>query len=366
MASKREIDRLIAAAKRRMSSIDVNNLNTIINNNQGQKKSVVKNLNRGISRDEKIVRSIGSQNGENKNTPRPVEKFLTKVNGKFHRIEMPEKGSFNAGIIRYNENKIICVYRPDEYGFIACYMDNKYSVISDSFYKLKIKNCADPRLVWNDKNQLVLIYSSIDGLEFSRECIRGCVIMDDRSSGEFVDNEPFRVSPVDLSGRQKNWMPFNYEDKIYLIASVEPHEIYQLTDSDNCVKVYQTSWHSPWMLKAHHRGNTNAIKINEEFYLATFHTTMWHKGKCYYDNGCYLFSAKPPFNVLKCSNRTYLPAEAACEKHFRKENEIVCNFPVGMMFENNKVIISYGDNDSVVKIVEYKLEDLINTMIDVY
>jgi predicted GH43/DUF377 family glycosyl hydrolase len=60
-----------------------------------------------------------------------------------------------------------------------------------------------------------------------------------------------------------------------------------------------------------------------------------------------------------------LPAEAACEPPFRKASEIVCNFPVGMIYENNKVIISYGDSDSVVKIVDYKIEDLLSTMIDV-
>jgi predicted GH43/DUF377 family glycosyl hydrolase len=92
---------------------------------------------------------------------------------------------------------------------------------------------------------------------------------------------------------------------------------------------------------------------------------MKYKGKFHYDNGCYLFSGKPPFNVLKCANRTYLPAEAACEKHFRKANEIVCIFPVGMIYEKNKVIISYGDNDTLVKIVEYDLEDLLDTMVDV-
>jgi predicted GH43/DUF377 family glycosyl hydrolase len=36
-----------------------------------------------------------------------------------------------------------------------------------------------------------------------------------------------------------------------------------------------------------------------------------------------------------------------------------------MIYEKNKVIISYGDNDSSVKIAEYGLQDLLNTMVSV-
>ena len=190
--------------------------------------------------------------------------------------------------------------------------------------------------------------------------------MEDKESGVFVDRPAFRISPINLEGRQKNWMPFTYNNKIHLIAHVNPHVIYELNDNNVCKKLYETKWKNPWMIKESLRGSTNAIRLDDGNYLSTFHTSMSHRGKLYYDNGCYIFSGKPPFNVLKCANRTYLPAEAACEKHFRKANDIVCNFPVGMIVEDNKVIISYGDNDTLVKIVEYKLEDLIKTMVDIY
>ena len=80
----------------------------------------------------------------------------------------------------------------------------------------------------------------------------------------------------------------------------------------------------------------------------------------------YIFEGKPPFKVLKCSNKTYLPAEDAIEPHFRKANSILCPFPVGMVVKKNKVIISYGDNDSCVKILETNLEDLNKLMLEVY
>ena len=37
-----------------------------------------------------------------------------------------------------------------------------------------------------------------------------------------------------------------------------------------------------------------------------------------------------------------------------------------MVRKKDKIIISYGDNDSAVKIAEYKLQDLLNTMVSVH
>ena len=331
-----------------------------------KKNKIVKSIGvNKINSPEETLNMIKMTKLEGLNKPRLSEKFLTKVDGNFHSIYMPEKGSFNAGIVRYDDEKLICVYRPNEDNFTACYLDNNYNPIKHSYYKFKIKKGADPRVLWNDKNELILIYASFDYSKSNRECICGSVIMEDRKSGKFVDRPAFRVSSANFKDRQKNWMPFNYNDKIYLIAHVNPHVVYELKDDKDSCKLHEEKWSSPWLIKEPLRGSANAVLLPDGNYLSTFHTAMKYKNKFHYDNGCYLFSGKPPFNVLKCANRTYLPAEAACEKHFRKANEIVCNFPVGMIYEKNKVIISYGDNDTLVKIVEYDLEDLLDTMVDV-
>jgi hypothetical protein len=81
-----------------------------------------------------------------------------------------------------------------------------------------------------------------------------------------------------------------------------------------------------------------------------------------YDNGAYIFEGKPPFKPLECGHRTYLRAEAAREKHFRKTGVIVCTFPIGMTTKNDKLIISYGDNDSCVKIMETTIDEMKKTM----
>ena len=216
-----------------------------------------------------------------------------------------------------------------------------------------------------------MVYSSTTKTGLNFECIRGCIIMDLNVSPKFIDAEPFRISPENITTRQKNWMPFIHEGKIYLIASVCPHVIYEMeVDQNNqiaCEQKYETSWITPWLFpKEFHRGNTNPVQLDDGNFLGTFHTAKWYGSKCYYDNGCYLFEGKPPFKVLKCSNQTYLPAEGAVERHFRNGGRIKCTFPVGMVKENEKILISYGDNDSIVKIMETTVTDMCKLMLEVY
>lgn len=305
----------------------------------------------------------------NLSTPRP-KKYLTSIANKTIRINFPEEGSFNAGIVAHpTQDKYICVYRPNEHSFVGCFLDKDYKPEANSYFRFKHSNCADPRLIWTpDGKKLLMIYSSIDEVGLRYECIRGAVIMDLDKSEDFVNSDFFRVSPPDMKIRQKNWMPFLCDDKIFLIASVCPHIIYELHlgDSPYAEKVSEVEWGHPWMYSEALRGNTNAVLLEDGNYLATFHTAAWHNDCCHYDNGAYIFEGKAPFRVLKCANRSYMPAEDAVHPHFRKAGIIKCTFPVGMIREGNKIIISYGDNDSIVKILETTVEEMQSLMLDVY
>ena len=92
---------------------------------------------------------------------------------------------------------------------------------------------------------------------------------------------------------------------------------------------------------------------------------MQKEGCGFYDNGCYVFEGKPPFKPILCGYRTYLRAEAAREIHYRKAGSIICTFPVGMVQKNDKLIISYGDNDSIVKLLITNTEEMMKTMLKV-
>ena len=286
---------------------------------------------------------------------------LTTINGKITKLNLPH-GSFNAGIaVLPNTDNYICVYRPDEYGFIACLLDSQFKIIENTFFNLQINNCADPRLIWINKKLLIIYSSNDDGLAF--ECIKGGFIMDLNKANAFIKPEIFRISPHN-GLREKNWMPFINDNHLYLISTIKPHTIYELNfinDKPVCEKKFQTDWINPWFSKEFLRGNTNAVQLEDGNYLATFHTVEKINQTHFYDNGCYVFEGKPPFKVIKCANRTYLKAEDAIEKHFRKEGIILVNFPVGMIRDKERIIISYGDNDSCVKILETTIQEMLNT-----
>jgi predicted GH43/DUF377 family glycosyl hydrolase len=301
---------------------------------------------------------------------RPPNKYLTSLANDIVRMKFPERGNFNAGLVKMPDGSgYVCVYRPDEYAFVACTLDNDLQVDAKSYVDLGITNCADPRLIWTPDQKLLMIYSSTEEVGIRNECIRGAFIMDLNVSNEFLQAEPFRVSPRNLKERQKNWMPFIHEGVIHLVGSVCPHQIWTLEFNKGepvCQKKHETTWDHPWMFQEFLRGNTNVIQLDDGNYLGTFHTATWYDKRCFYDNGAYIFEGKPPFQVIKCANRSYLRAEDAVEPHFRKKDLIVCTFPVGLVREEDKLLISYGDNDSVTKIMRTTLDEMLDLMVDIY
>lgn len=314
-----------------------------------KRKSVVQTNKRNQS-----VRSIHLTN-----TLRPQE-LLTTVNSNTIRLDLPERGSFNAGILQLDD-KILCVYRPDEYRFVACFLDQNYQIIKNTYHLLPLHAVADPRLLLTPDNKVLLTYSTYTNIH--DEHIAGNYLMDLNKSQEINLESRMRISPHSLRSRQKNWMPFVHEKKIYFIANVCPHDIYEFEPGKEAFQKYRSSWQNSWFNKNELRGNTNPVRISNGNFLSTFHTASYQGGLMHYDNGCYLFSGTPPFAPLWCGRRTYLPANAAIEPHVRKKNQIICTFPCGMTIDGDKLKISYGDNDSSVKIMETTVTDMMGTMI---
>lgn len=302
---------------------------------------------------------------------RPASQYLTSIVTPTNvtRLDLP-RGCFNAGLALVPDGgPYICVYRPNEHAFIGCMLDAAFNIIPGSERPLGLSNCADPRLVWTPDKQLLMIYSSYDTGSYKTECIRGATVGQLKQSGEFEWHtvQPFRVS---LPGetRQKNWMPFVSDGRIFLTASVRPHLVYELTQIGQfAVPVSESAWDSPWFNDQFLRGNTNHVQLADGDFLGTFHTAVrFDNGMHYYDNGCYVFEPKPPFRVKRASNRTYLPAEAAVEPHFRKAGQIKVCFPTGMVRQDDRLLLSYGDNDSSVKILDTTVAEMLRTTLILY
>ena len=297
---------------------------------------------------------------------RPPSRFLTSLAVTPTRLALPP-GCFNAGLVRMlDSDTFVCVYRPNEHSFTACLLDAGLNVIKSTLFPLGLSNCADPRLVWLPDGKLLMVYSSVEEGGRKFECIRGAVIMDLARTTAFIKPERFRISPKS-DVRQKNWMPFVHLGVVHFVASVKPHIVYQMPRLyEEAVQVHESGWLSPWFTEEFLRGNTNPVQLDDGNYLGTFHSVI-RTGKMHdYDNGCYVFEGKPPFRVLRAGVRTYLPAEAAIEPHFRKAGQIRVCFPVGMIRDGEQLLISYGDNDSAVKIMKTTVTEMLATTLEVY
>ena len=87
-----------------------------------------------------------------------LSSFLTTIPSKIIKLNLPEAGSFNAGILDLG-NKILCVYRSNEYEFKACFLNYEYKVIDGFYYKFKINGVTDPRIIRTPDNKVFISYS---------------------------------------------------------------------------------------------------------------------------------------------------------------------------------------------------------------
>lgn len=291
-----------------------------------------------------------------KSVPRPSPSLSSLVRAdNCIRLDLPEPGAFNAGMTRYRDG-YLAVYRPNEYKLTACFLDKQFQ---PSRFRSIVDASSDPRLTWTPDGNLLMSFSSF-GSEDIEHIVATTIIENDK----FVARPVQRVSPPELTIRQKNWLPFVFDGKVYFVASICPHVVYEWTGQE-AIKQYETDWQSPWFYKSQLRGNTNIVRLDDGSFLGTFHTATMLSGCAFYDNGCYQFEGRPPFRVLRCSDRTYLRAEDGIEPPFRKSGFIRCTFPVGMVREGERLLISYGDSDSCVRILDTTVGEMLGLTVNV-
>ncbi len=278
-------------------------------------------------------------------------------------------GSFNGSIVELGSN-YLCVYRSTEFEISICTFNPDFTVQPNSIHPIVTNvHACDPRLIWHN-NKLLTFFSSVsEGFYF--EHIRYMNLTEGK--------ETIRVSPPELKMRQKNWTPFIYNGDLYVVTSICPHVVYKLDLQKtepytlegksgkriSLVPPYESEWSSVWFHDQFLRGNTNPVQLEDGNYLSTFHTVVYdNTRRCYY-NGCYVFEGKPPFKVLRCATRSFLKAEDACEPYFRRSGEVVVTFPMAMIRKGNDLLISYGDNDSIIKILKTTVAEMLDTTVPV-
>jgi predicted GH43/DUF377 family glycosyl hydrolase len=174
--------------------------------------------------------------------------------------------------------------------------------------------------------------------------------------------------------REKNWVPFIYENELLLAHHLFPHKIFQplLDGSGDCKMVSNTFPSFIWEW-GELRGGTPAIKINEEYYLSFFHSSIplktIHSDSQlipHYFMGAYLFSATPPFTIKYISPEPIIGPNfyhgPIYEPHWHPVRVI---FPCGLVVDKNEILIMYGRQDHEIWITRIDKQQLLEGLIHV-
>lgn len=254
-----------------------------------------------------------------------------------------------------------------------CKLDSNFRYITNTFFTIKHEPYIDGRLSWVNDKLLLTFTSDIENVG-----VFGTFIMDLSISNEFIDSDLFRITPENYPGIQKNWTNFIYNDELYFIKKINPHFIYKYDlDNKKLIKISEIDWESKWLYDLDFRGNANPVKLPDGNFLSTFHTTLNttinNINYRFYDNGFYIFEGKPPFKPIKMMTQTFLPAES-CDLTFNwqlnpyansNHQKFLCVFPIGMIINNNNIIVSYGNSDKFIDVATYSLNEIMNLMVNI-
>lgn len=174
--------------------------------------------------------------------------------------------------------------------------------------------------------------------------------------------------------REKNWVPFSYDDELYLAYSLKPHKILKpyLDGSQKCETICMTMPSTVWEW-GELRGGTPALPIDDNHYLAFFHSSKYmasqhsHYADMYhYFMGAYLFSKQPPFEIKQIS-----PEPITGKGFYHGErydpywHPVQVVFPCGFMFDENYIWISFGRQDHEILLAKLDKKSFLKFFINV-
>ena len=190
--------------------------------------------------------------------------------------------------------------------------------------------------------------------------IKGDVIRE-VAMGVFQTSE----APRDI---EKNWIYFEYNDKLYFVYWFNPHQIVEMSLRTGDAKLkYQSRFDigDRWKF-GEIRGGTCPVKKGNYFY-SFFHSSLFMDDKdgkrvhMYYA-GAYKFEAKPPFKVVAMTNTPLFQGDIDVNLN---SWGALCVFPCGSILENSKWTVSYGYHDRECRIFTVKESELEKRLISV-
>lgn len=278
--------------------------------------------------------------------------------------------SYTYRIIIDNNGKVIELWRlPLNYDELRGCTYNYRGVYANGI--------EDPRLfIYKDEEWVIA--NCLGSAKQAHPCINTmCIFKISNPKETFrLLKAPDGIDPLQI---QKNWAPFEWDNKLLCSYTLLPHEILEINVEDGTTQLLFTAGekaidirqgHSlrggaPPILIEHkydnsrltnYSGITNSElsvpdKINKDappnrFYLGIGHTRK--PGSSDYYHFFYIFEAEPPFTILQMS------------KQFKMESANLIQFASGLSLHDDKVYVSYGVDDKSNRISCYNLDRLLS------
>lgn len=215
-------------------------------------------------------------------------------------------------------------------------------------YKSKYIGMEDPRIF--EFNNELWIYFHDNGNVMKNKRKNNIVIakLKDPSNSIYLFTDK-------MSNMEKNWMPFVYNNELYIEYSLCPHVILKPDLQTGYSPIVYTSY-TKFSEKRTLGGGSPSVKIYVKgigYYLGFGHTRGKYGIVCVRKNFFYIFQNKPPFNII------WFGPELNMEQNHKN-----IEFGTGLLVKDNIVYVSYGIDDCYGKINEYKLEDVIKDFLD--
>lgn len=300
------------------------------------------------------------------------------------KIDVPGyPDAFNPCLIRW-KGSILMTFRfreqetgsTNNVGFV--WLDDNFNVISPPtlLHIRHSKNVLGPiqdvRMVVKD-DKLLIVYSN--RIKQQEELIYRMFIAEVVYDGIcFSAKKPVPLLHFEGTqrNREKNWMPFQYNNELFLIYSASPQTIMRpLLASKSCETVCSTENSIKWGW-GEVRGGTPAHLIGDE-YLAFFHSCitlrtaqsegkpMWH-----YVMGAYTFEASPPFAATSMSTVPIVGKKFYSGPLHKTWKPLRVVFPVGYIFDEKYIWLSYGRQDHEAWVVKINIAKLKNSLTPVH
>lgn len=304
--------------------------------------------------------------------------------------------AFNPSIIKWKDRWLmsfrlildeeevtpICSATNSKLGLI--YLDDDLNPVgSPQFISLEHPNQRRPNLIAEDARLIIcdehlyIVYSGNKEAEISDAGFRVYIAeLNDNEKGFYVvHNECLSIfEGEDPNKREKNWVPFIYQNEILLAYHLFPHKILRplLDASERCETVATTLPSFIWEW-GELRGGTPAVKLDDDHYLGFFHSSTSlntvHSNQMvipHYFIGAYLFSSKPPYEIKYISPEPIVGTNFYNGNWYQPYWHPVCVvFPCGLVINQDEVWISYGRQDHEVWIAKLDKEKLLESLIHV-